>query len=263
MADIPLGRLLKEAGYDREQVLEGIEPTQAQERELLALIALVVARWRSLRRGRIRDAYMAASRVVSKAPIEIALSEAYQDVERTITGIIPDLTDWMNRMERWHRRRWSASVQGVVRLDISPFMRRADVAPVLEAAIERNIALTRGLSDDIRKRLERATWDAWAEGRSTTRLARALREEMDFAPARARLIARDQLGKVSADLDRIRHTQAGVKRFVWKTSGDERVRPKHVALGGKTFTYARPPSEGLPGQPINCRCKARPVIEPE
>jgi hypothetical protein len=38
------------------------------------------------------------------------------------------------------------------------------------------------------------------------------------------------------------------------------VRPEHVILHGNIFSYAEPPSEGLPGEPIMCRCSANPVF---
>jgi SPP1 gp7 family putative phage head morphogenesis protein len=42
--------------------------------------------------------------------------------------------------------------------------------------------------------------------------------------------------------------------------GDERVRDEHEGLDGEQFDYDDLPSEGLPGEPIQCRCYAEPVL---
>jgi len=41
------------------------------------------------------------------------------------------------------------------------------------------------------------------------------------------------------------------------------VRPRHQELDGKEFDYDNPPAEGLPGQPVGCRCFAESVIPDE
>lgn len=51
----------------------------------------------------------------------------------------------------------------------------------------------------------------------------------------------------------------GGRRYVWRTVGDDRVRPVHAALEGRSFTWAAPPAEGHPGTAPGCRCWAEPV----
>ncbi len=51
----------------------------------------------------------------------------------------------------------------------------------------------------------------------------------------------------------------GGRRYVWRTVGDDRVRPAHAALEGRSFTWAAPPAEGHPGTAPGCRCWAEPV----
>jgi hypothetical protein len=50
-------------------------------------------------------------------------------------------------------------------------------------------------------------------------------------------------------------------RYVWLTSGDEKVRPSHAANDGKIFYWSDPPSTGHPGEDINCRCVAVPYAD--
>lgn len=78
---------------------------------------------------------------------------------------------------------------------------------------------------------------------------------------RAALIGRDQVGKLNGRLTQYYQEQAGIEEYKWVTAGDERVRPTHRRLNGETFKWKEPPPEGHPGQPIQCRCIADPIID--
>lgn len=80
---------------------------------------------------------------------------------------------------------------------------------------------------------------------------------------RADLIARDQIGKLNGRMAQFRQQSAGIDRYIWRTSHDERVRPSHQLRDGKEFEWAKPPPDGNPGIPIRCRCIAIPVIDTE
>ena len=77
----------------------------------------------------------------------------------------------------------------------------------------------------------------------------------------AALIARDQISKLNGQLNKARQEAAGIESFVWETRGDSRVRPAHAALQGRTFKWADGANGLIPGQPINCRCWARAVVD--
>jgi len=79
----------------------------------------------------------------------------------------------------------------------------------------------------------------------------------------AKLVAHDQVSKLNAQLNQTRQQAAGIEKFKWVTMGDLRVRPKHQALNGRIFSWEDPETggEGLPGEPIHCRCHAEAVID--
>lgn len=54
---------------------------------------------------------------------------------------------------------------------------------------------------------------------------------------------------------------AGIEEYIWRTAGDNRVRPAHILRNGKKFKWDRPPLDGHPGMAIRCRCVAIPVID--
>lgn len=44
--------------------------------------------------------------------------------------------------------------------------------------------------------------------------------------------------------------------YVWRTRGDDNVRPAHAMNAGRLFNRNEPPSTGHPGSEYNCRCEA-------
>lgn len=78
---------------------------------------------------------------------------------------------------------------------------------------------------------------------------------------RAELIARDQTMKLNGDLNHLRQANLGIKRYIWRTSQDERVRDEHQALEGRIFKWSEPPDVGHPGEDFQCRCTAEPIID--
>ena len=74
----------------------------------------------------------------------------------------------------------------------------------------------------------------------------------------ARRIARDQISKATGQFNQLRQTDVGVETYIWRTAGDERVRPDHANLDGSVQRWDDPPEIGHPGEPIQCRCRAEP-----
>ena len=49
--------------------------------------------------------------------------------------------------------------------------------------------------------------------------------------------------------------------YIWRTSGDTKVRASHAANNGKIFAWVNPPETGHPGEDYNCRCSAEPYVQ--
>jgi hypothetical protein len=144
-----------------------------------------------------------------------------------------------------------------------------------------NYKLIKSLSGDYIDKVNRLTEKAIKNGWT----AKSLTQEImatgaNITKARARLIARDQIGKLNSAITHAQHTDIGLDVYSWSTSLDERVRgnpggkypdavPSHYAMEGKLFRHSDPsvtsldsgktwiprPSdfdEGEPGEPIQC-----------
>lgn len=81
---------------------------------------------------------------------------------------------------------------------------------------------------------------------------------------RLKVIAQHQIANLHAQIQAERARAIGATEFEWVTQEDDRVRESHRALHGRVLPYPDgDPVEGLPGQPINCRCFAKAVIPVE
>lgn len=147
---------------------------------------------------------------------------------------------------------------------IDPAPAGSEVRPLLEDFAAQNVDLitgTDGLADRILEQTESEIIEALREGQRHEAFADIVAERLDVGESRAQLIARDQLASLNGQLTKARHEAAGIRKFRWSSSEDERVRPEHQTLDGRVFRYDDPPSEGIPGEPINCRCVAIPVFD--
>lgn len=115
-----------------------------------------------------------------------------------------------------------------------------------------------------------ATARAVANATPHPKLAKDLQKRFGIARDKARLIARDQIGKLYGQVNAARQQDLGVTHFIWRTVRDDRVRgdpdgkypkaePSHFDREGKTYAYDDPPDGELPGEPINCFPGSTPV----
>lgn len=80
----------------------------------------------------------------------------------------------------------------------------------------------------------------------------------DVCKKRAQRIARAAPLQYSGALTRHRQMSAGIKKYRWQTSRDERVRDSHTDRNNKTYSWEN--SVPHPRSEVNCRCDAVPVL---
>ena len=135
------------------------------------------------------------------------------------------------------------------------------LADALAAAVSENVRRVTGLVMEQFDQLENTISSGFRRGLRSTEIAGQIQERLRITRNRAKLIARDQVASLNGELTRQRQTNLGVREYIWRTSGDERVRPSHEDLDGRRFRWDDPPDEGHPGTPILCRCVAEPVLD--
>jgi SPP1 gp7 family putative phage head morphogenesis protein len=141
----------------------------------------------------------------------------------------------------------------------------------LSAFVKHNIRLIQTVPSRYFSEIEGVLYRGAQQGLSHTSVKKQIAERFGVSRNRAKVIARDQVGKLNSQLTQLRHQALGIKKYRWRTVGDERVRgnpsglspkatPSHWSREGKVFSWASPPQDGHPGQPIQCRCVPEPIL---
>jgi SPP1 gp7 family putative phage head morphogenesis protein len=137
------------------------------------------------------------------------------------------------------------------------------LAAELARATEENVDLISALPETYVEQVSKKLGDVLVRGGSVEQVKKALEESRAITERRAYLIAVDQTNKWYGKLNELRQKSLGVRRYVWRTQRDFRVRDGHSRREGQVFSWdAIPPDvgggEGHPGQPVRCRCWAEP-----
>lgn len=179
-------------------------------------------------------------------------------------GVIDRVRELLRLEARRHTKQWLSAAKKAFGIDLAGVVQEENLTSYLEAAALRNASLINGMTDDLIKRVQQDVLNALIAGESAAQLKPRVQKSLNISGSRARLIARDQTSKLTADLTKQRHKEAGINSYIWRTSHDERVRPLHKKLDGRKYQYDEPTDaeDGLPpGQPIQCRCVAQAVVE--
>lgn len=166
-------------------------------------------------------------------------------------------------------------------LGVRPDLAEPWLADETKRFVDANVKLIKSVGVRYFAGLEAEIKDAFDRGLKHPELAERIEKrfvEVDGLPftvakRRARLIARDQVGKLTGQLTERRQTALGIERYIWRTSRDERVRQSHREREGKSFRWDKPiepqleaygltpdPIDGHVGIPIQCRCTAEPDV---
>lgn len=159
-------------------------------------------------------------------------------------------------------------------IDLAGYLRNSpNITEKVEAMTTANVQLIKSIRSQYLDKVQNAVTQALVKGTLNKDLASQIKGYLDkdlftqvkdigkATEKRAALIARDQSSKLNAVLTQARHEDLGIKKYMWSTVGDERVRDSHAELDGQVFSYENPPAVGNPGHDFNCRCVAIPVFD--
>lgn len=176
--------------------------------------------------------------------------------ERAMADLAERIGD---RTSDWQRGELSKQLRARLGVDLPT--NDAGLQTKLADFTARNVALIKSVPAEYFADIERVVLEGVREGRRHEQIAKDLTERHSVAESHARLIARDQVGKFHGELNRARQQAAGITRYIWRTSRDNRVREEHEERDGEAFEWSSPPEDGHPGHAINCRCNADPDVE--
>ncbi len=132
------------------------------------------------------------------------------------------------------------------------------------------IVNARGVSDLAEahsRRIRNAVYDGIIAGLTTTEIGKQLQKATTITLRGAELLARNQISTVNGKISLMAMGEAGVKKYIWRTARDERVRgnpsgiwpngrPSHYKREGKQYDIKKGagPRDRHPGLGPLCRC---------
>ena len=136
-----------------------------------------------------------------------------------------------------------------------------ELMPRIEAWAAQNASLIKSVPTKYLSEIEASTIDALRTGTRAEDIAADYVDRYGVSEGRAKLIARDQIGKLNAQVNQARQENLGVTQFRWAGSNDERECDECSPYEGKTYAWDDPPSGGLPGEiHPGCRCQGEPIL---
>lgn len=166
-------------------------------------------------------------------------------------------------------REWKKAIGRTLGINIlDDFYDGAFYEGILEQWVKDNVDLIQTIPHDTLGRMQEVVLKSYLDGKSVTEIAKDIQKEYRTTKSHARLLARDQVGKLNAQITKHQQESAGVKKYIWRTAGDGRVRDSHRELNNTTHSWDDPPvvdrktgRRAHPGEDYQCRCVALPVFD--
>ena len=137
-----------------------------------------------------------------------------------------------------------------------------------EAVIKDNVNLITNIPEKTAEQIHRVVMEASSRGRDKTFLKEELLKIKGMTKNRVKLIARDQLNKVTSVINAVKQAELGIKQNIWKHSkAGKEPRKSHVQADGKIYDIDKgcliDGKYIYPGELVNCKCFAASIINLE
>ena len=175
----------------------------------------------------------------------------------------------INAVDDRSKKQFYAQLEKAVGISSVQLMRKEGLTPEMNALKLETLQWVKKLRDETLEEFTNNTLHAMTQGKTIEEILQDYDQLAEKRKNHAEFLARNQIQNYNATATKLRAQKAGVKRAVWSTSNDERVRPAHEARDGKEFDL----SEGLyssvdgksliPGVDYNCRCTSVLVLDDE
>ena len=207
---------------------------------------------------------------------------------------VSDLWDqievWVNspamtlKLQRLHKvlERWtSGQVQNALRnmkgvkdkdvraLAVEKSLDDPDILQSTDNFIKKEKEMIEDAGKDFIGGMQETAHTSFMEGEGTEELANKLQGFAEISDSKARFWASDMLGDAYSSYTETMHAKAGIKNYIWRTSGDNAVRENHRELNGRVFGWSKgaaftglldKPGAKNPGDDFRCRCSGEPTF---
>lgn len=188
------------------------------------------------------------------------MREAQRDIMEKKSGNIYAMVQKFGQSTAaWSQKQWAKQLKPYIGTGMYP-----PGDPLVKQTLEKwagdNLTMIKSLGNEQIASLDDVVQKGVQRGQTMTEIRKAIQaKNSEFTDWRAKLLARDQTGKLNGSLARTRSTAAGVDKYVWRGVLDQRERSSHEALEGLTRSWNG--SGIIPGEEILCRCTSEPALD--
>ena len=172
----------------------------------------------------------------------------------------------LGRLDKKSRAEFYNRIAAKVGIDVKDLIAREGLQSTTNALVLETAQWVKTLRDESLEKFTNNTLFGMSQGDSIDTIVGQFDGIVSERKNHARFLARNQVQNYNSISTKIRAQNLGVTRAVWRTAGEERVRPSHEARDGKEFDLAEglySSTDGqnlLPGVDYNCRCIYEMVI---
>lgn len=180
-------------------------------------------------------------------------------------------TQMVTRVGANNKRRFNKTVEKVTGVDLGGMVRAEGLEDFMSLSVSKNVSLIKSLPEEYLKQVETIVNNGVINGEKYSSIAKKINARVGSANIklanRIKTIAMNEVQTVNSQISLRRADNLGIKKGVYMTSGDERVRTCHAELDGKEYdlnkgAWSKTCQKFIqPGvTDINCRCSFSPVI---
>lgn len=169
----------------------------------------------------------------------------------------------------------SSKIEEIIRIN-NPLS--SEIEETIKSTLLVNVSLIKSIPEKLLGDMRILIDLAYKEGWSITKLTEEINGKFEVSKNRARLIARDQIGKLSSSINKIEQLSLGITEYIWSTSHDDRVRLTHSVMNNKICQWNDPTTyrdkvnqelkkrssingvEKQVGEDFQCRCSIIAII---
>ena len=195
----------------------------------------------------------------------ITLQTAFENLRAMFNNVAPRAklisSSFVETTDKVNKERFYKAIEKSIGVNMQSIVSRENLEDILLSSVNENVALIRSIPETYFKTIEQIVYRETIQGSTSKSLIEQIQSVGKVTANRAKLIARDQTSKLNSALNQQRQQNLGVEEYIWRTAEDDRVRDSHAANNGKVYRWDNPPKgTGHPGQDIQCRCVAQPII---
>lgn len=173
------------------------------------------------------------------------------------------------KLDRKSKQQFYERVAAKVGIDVKDLIAREGMKATTNALMLETAQWIKTLRDESLEKFTNNTLFGMSQGESLDTIVSQFDGVVSERKNHARFLARNQVQNYNSISTKLRAQNLGITQAIWRTAGDERVRPSHEDRDGKTFDLAEGLYSSLDGKYLltgtdyNCRCDAEYLIPSE